>query len=187
MIQSIQASTTTLYNAAQSTAVTGKVTTSNKELNSQNEQEDDENTTVSSQGDMLTISTQGSLAAKTFTGQSASRPSVDGTGEDSYTDSTATALASAASDAGINDMTAVKNANAADAAAVSGSSSASSSSSEESSLAQYSEAQLKEMLNEGEITQAEYNAEIKSREQSETDEDEDENSTAVSDANQTEA
>jgi hypothetical protein len=184
MIQSIQASSTTLYNSTQNTIGAAKVTTDNKQLNAQASQEEDENTKTSSQGDVLTISTQGAYAAKTFTGQSASRPSEDGNGEDSYTDSTAAAIASAASDAGINEATATKNANSADAAAVSGSSS----SSEDSSLSQYSEAELKEMLNNGEITQAEYNAEIKSREQSEAaDEDEDENQTSVSDTDKAEA
>jgi hypothetical protein len=183
MIQSIQANSTTLYNSTRNTIGAAKVTTDNKVLNAQDSQEDDENTKTSSQGDVLTISTQGAYAAKTFTGQSASRPSEDGNGEDSYTDSTAAAIASAASDAGINEATATKNANSADAAAVSGSSS---SSSESSSLSQYSEAELKEMLQDGEITRAEYNAEIKSREQSdEADEDENENTT--SGTNQTEA
>jgi hypothetical protein len=183
MIQSIQASNTTLYNSTQNTIGAAKVTTDNKQLNAQATQEDDENTKTSSQGDVLTISTQGAYAAKTFTGQSASRPSEDGNGEDSYTDSTAAAIASAASDAGINEATATKNANSADAAAVSGSSS---SSSENSSLSQYSEAELKEMLQDGEITRAEYNAEIKSREQSES-ADEDENENATSDTDKTEA
>jgi hypothetical protein len=182
MIQSIQASNTTLYNSTQNTIGAAKVTTDNKQLNAQATQEDDENTKTSSQGDVLTISTQGAYAAKTFTGQSASRPSEDGNGEDSYTDSTAAAIASAASDAGINEATATKNANSADAAAVSGSSS----SSENSSLSQYSEAELKEMLQNGEITRAEYNAEIKSREQSDA-ADEDENENTTSDTDKTEA
>jgi hypothetical protein len=183
MIQSIQANSTTLYNSTRNTIGAAKVTTDNKQLNAQSSQEEDENTKTSSQGDVLTISTQGAYAAKTFTGQSASRPSEDGTGEDSYTDSTAAAIASAASDAGINEATATKNANSADAAAVSGSSS---SSSEDSSLSQYSEAELKEMLQDGEITRAEYNAEIKSREQSDAAE-EDENENTTSDTDKTEA
>jgi hypothetical protein len=184
MIQSIQAGNTAFYNPTSAT-MAGKLTTDKTQAASavaQNQQED-ENTETSIQGDTLTISSAGAQAAKTFTAQSANRPSVDGTSEDTYTDSTAEAIASAASDAGITEYTSVKNENSADSAAVSGSSSSSSSSSD-TSLSEYTEAQLKEMLQDGEITQAEYNAEIQSREEDDEDSDE---TDAVANTNETEA
>ncbi len=180
MIQSIQASNTSLYNPVKNNLVTGKITTDNTEATKK--EQEDENTTTSSQGDTVTISNAAMQASKTFTGESANRPSVNGTSEDSYTDATAAAIASAASDAGINDATAVKNENAANASAVSGSSS----SSDDSSLSQYSEAELKQMLQDGEITRAEYNAEIKSREESEAAEDDDSDK-SVNETDETEA
>jgi hypothetical protein len=177
MIQSIQAGNTALYNPTQSLLASGKVTTT-QEQTAAAAQEEDENTTVSSQGDTLTLSASGVSAAKTFTAQSANRPSVNGTSEDSYTDATASALSSAAAGVGITSATAAKAEASADEAAVSGSTS-SSSSSTDSNLSEYSESELKEMLENGEITQAEYDAEIQSRSQSESSSDDDEEDSAT--------
>jgi hypothetical protein len=176
MIQSIQAGSTSIYNPTKSTLMAGKVTTDAEVTKQEALQNEDENTEVSSQGDTLTISNAGAQAAKTFTAQSANRPSVNGTSEDTYTDATAAALSSAASGIGINDTTIAKSEASADSAAVSGSSSSSSSS--DSNLSEYSEAELKEMLENGEITQAEYEAEIQSRSQSSTSSDEESESEA---------
>jgi hypothetical protein len=179
MIQSIQAGSTALYNTGATAITTGKVTTGKAETAQTATQNEDENTVTSSQGDTVTISAAGLQAAKTFTAESANRPSVAGTSEDTYTDSTAAALSSAASDLGITEYTAEKNANSANAAAVTGSSSSSSSSS--SNLSEYTESELKEMLENGEITRAEYEAEINSRKQTdETTDDESDSDTATS-------
>jgi hypothetical protein len=186
MIQSIQAGNTALYNPAQSAIAAGKVTTDNTKTTSAAANNEDENTTTSSQGDTLTISYAGAQAAA-HTAESANRPSVTGTSEDTYTDAGAATIASAASNIGITEYTSIKNENSANAAAVSGSSSSSSSSSESSSLSSYTESQLKEMLQNGEITQAEYNAEIKSREESDTSSDEESEITAADSTDETEA
>jgi hypothetical protein len=192
MIQSIQAGNTALYTPTRNVTGAGKVTTSEAQTSSAAAQNEDETTTTSSQGDTLTISNAGAQAqqaqktVKTFTAESANRPSVAGTSEDTYTDSKAEAISSAASSAGITEYTAVKNENSANAAAVSGSSSSSSSSSD-SNLSEYTDSELKKMLQNGEITQAEYDAEIKSREESSSDSDDDSETTAVSDTNETEA
>jgi hypothetical protein len=172
MIQSIQAGSTSIYNPTKSTQMAGKVVTDAAVTNQAANQNEDENTEVSSQGDTLTISSAGAQAAKTFTAQSANRPSVNGTSEDTYTDATAAALSTAASVIGIDDTTIAENEASAESNAVSGSSSSSSSSSTDSNLSEYSEAELKEMLENGEITQAEYEAEIQSRSQTDTSSDE---------------
>jgi hypothetical protein len=182
MVQSIQAGNTPIYNPTKSTLMAGKVATGKTEETQVAAQEEDENTTTSSQGDTLTLSNAGIQAAKTFTAQSANRPSVNGTSEDTYTDATAAAISSAASGIGITDETISKNEASADSAAVSGSSS---SSSTDSNLSEYTEAELKEMLEDGEITQAEYDAEIKSRSQN-SDTSDDETDTDVT-TNETEA
>jgi hypothetical protein len=160
--------------------VEGKVTTSTKADNSLTTQDEDENATTSSQGDTLTISAAG-LA---LSAESADRAS-NGLSDEGYTDANANALSSAASAVGITEYTSVKNENAVNSAAVSGSSSSSSSSS--SNLSQYSEAELKEMLDDGEISQAEYNAEIKSREESDTTSDDESDNAVVTNTNETEA
>jgi hypothetical protein len=184
MIQSIQAGSTSIYNPTKSTLMAGKITTDAAEANQAAVQNEDENTEVSSQGDILTISSAGAQAAKTFTAQSANRPSVNGTSEDTYTDATAAALSTAASGVGITDTTIAKSEAAADSAAVSGSSSSSSS---DSNLSEYSEAELKEMLENGEITQAEYEAEIQSRSQSSTSSDEESETDSVVKTGETDA
>jgi maltodextrin utilization protein YvdJ len=185
MIQSISAGSTALYNPVSAAAVTGKLSTGTKDT-APAAQNEDENTSTSSQGDTVTISAAGAQAAKTFTGQSANRASETLASEvDTYTDSTAAALSSVASDAGITEYTAIKNQNSANAAAVTGSSSGSSSSSS-SNLSEYTESELKEMLENGEITRAEYEAEINSRKQSnETSDDQSESDTDVSAASDT--
>jgi hypothetical protein len=173
MIQSIQASNTSLYSSIGTVTATAKVTTGKAETTPAAAQNEDENTVTSSQGDTLTISMAGVKAAKTFTAESANRPSVTGTSEDTYTDATATALSSAASNIGITEYTSVQNENSANAAAVNGSSSSASSSSSSSNLSEYSESELKEMLEDGEITRAEYEAEINSRKQTDATSDDD--------------
>jgi hypothetical protein len=189
MIQSIQAGNTAIYNPTRNVMGAGKVSTGEEQTASAATQNEDETTTTSSQGDTLTISNAGAQAqqtAKTFTAQSANRPSVNGTSEDTYTDSKAEAISSAASSAGITEYTSVKNENSANSAAVSQSSSSSSSSSD-SSLSQYTDSELKKMLQNGEITQAEYDAEIKSREETDTTSEEQTETTAVANASETEA
>jgi hypothetical protein len=169
MVQSIQTGSNAIYNLSQSFLGTGKVSTSETQKSSEaSKNNEDETITTSSQGDTVTISTAGAQqAAKIFSGQSANRPSVDGLSEDTYTDSTAELISSAAADAGITEYTAVKNQNSADAAAIS-SESSSDSSSTDSNLSEYTLSELKEMLENGDITQAEYNAEVQSRQQSST-------------------
>jgi hypothetical protein len=185
MIQSIQAGNTALYNPTQNALVSGKVsTTSTTAKDSLAAQNEDENTTTSSQGDTLTISSAGVKAAQVLSVESADR-AANGLTDNGYTDATASALSSAASGVGITDYTSVKNENSVNSAAVSGSSSSSSSSS--SNLTQYSEAELKEMLENGEITQAEYNAEIESRQESDTTSDEESDNTVIANTNETEA
>ena len=124
---------------------------------------------TSSDGDTLDISAANlNRTAKTFTGQS--KQSTD-TKDQGYTDSAAAAISQAAGSMGIDSNTQVKNDMNAASAAVSGASSASagsSSSSSTSSLSSYSESELKEMLRNGEITQAEYDEEIESREKDST-------------------
>lgn len=118
---------------------------------------------MSKDGDTLQISeTAAALSQKTFVETSDSEDSVST--DEGYTDATAAALASAAGSAGITEQTAVKNQMFSDSTAVSGSSSSSSSSSSSTNnLSQYTSIELKEMLQDGEITQSEYNAEIESR------------------------
>jgi hypothetical protein len=184
MIQSIQAGNTNslFFNSASNVSTIGKVSTEETK-NASTAKDEDESTTVSSQGDTVTISLAGQQAAKTFTGESANRPSTDGISKDEgYTDSRAAALASAAAEAGITEYSAAQNANSLDSAAVSGSSGSASS---DSDLAQYSVAELKEMLQNGEITQAEYDEEIQSREQTGTTDDDE--SSAAAGTSETEA
>jgi hypothetical protein len=184
MIQSIQAGSTAIYNTARTAATAGKITISQGDTVSSAAQNEDENTITSEQGDTLTLSNAGVNAAKTWTAQSANRPSINGTSEDSYTDATAQAISSAAEGVGITETTVAKNEASADSAAVSGSSS---SSSTDSNLSEYTDAELKEMLENGEITQAEYEAEIESRSQSDTSSDEESGTAAATGAGATEA
>lgn len=182
MIQSIQANSTAFYNSTNVSAA-GRLSIDNAKKTADNTQDEDENTTVSANGDTVTISNAGVAAAKTFTGESANRAS-NGLTDEGYTDATASAISSATSEAGINEYTSLKSEMSADSAAVSGSSSSSDSSSS-SSLSSYSEAELKEMLEDGEITRAEYEKEISSRKENDEDS-EDENQT-VANTNETEA
>jgi hypothetical protein len=177
MVQSIQTGASALFNTTASFLGTAKVSVGETQKTSQAAaQEEDATVTTSVQGDTLTISDAGAFAAKTFTAQSAgSAVSTD----EGYTDKTAQIISSAASDAGITEYSAVKNENSADAAAVSGSSSDTST---DSNLSEYSLAELKEMLENGEITQAEYDAEIQSRQASATASDEQEVTASVTGA-----
>ncbi len=127
--------------------------------------------TMSKDGDTVQISAQGTaLAQKTFTGTSASEGEVSK--DEGYTDATAAALSSAAGSDGITEQTAVKNQMSAQSSAVSGSSSGSSST---NNLSQYTDTELKQMLQDGEITQSEYNAELESRSSSTDNSDSEEN------------
>ena len=164
----------------QGMAGNAKLSINNSETETSAQQADTENAyATSDDGDTLTLSASATFRARTFTGQS----QLDSTSSDEgYTDSTAEALKQAASSAGIDSTTQLKNEMNADSAAVSGagsagSSASGSSSSSETSLSNYTESELKEMLQDGEITQAEYNAEIKSREDDTTDSEEEEDET----------
>ena len=125
---------------------------------------------TSKDGDTVTISLK---AQKTFTAQSKSSVISE---DEGYTDSTAAALSSAAAGAGISSTTQVQQQQQATSAAVS---SASSSSSDESDLSSYSVSELKQMLQSGEITQAEYNEEIASRQKNDSEEETDAETTAT--------
>ncbi len=146
-------------------------------------QEDEESnaTAVSADGDTLEISASGTaFQQKTFTATSA-QSGLDTVlaGDEGYTSSTASIVSSAASSAGITEYTSTQAETSADASAVSSSSSSSSDST--SNLSAYTTAQLKQMLENGEITQAEYNEEIASRQSGSTDT-EDEETQAVAGA-----
>lgn len=182
MISSIQASGTNIQNysntvsALSNTKVSG---TKEAETTAVTENEDGI-TATSAQGDVVNISGK---SLKVFSAESANRPSETGTAEDgSYKSAVASAVSSAASDIGITEYTAAKTEAGTQSAAVSSGSSTSST----SSLSGYSEAELKQMLQNGEITQAEYNAEIESRQESE-DEDTETDTDNVSAAGSTEA
>jgi hypothetical protein len=183
MVQSIQAGNTAIYNPTGNFIGSGKVSTSEKQSKAAALQNEDETVTVSSQGDTVTISNAGAQQAKTFKAESTDDVL---SGDNGYTDSTAAALSSAAADIGINEYTAVKNANSSDAAAIS-SGSGTDSSSTDSDLSEYSLSELKEMLESGEITQAEYNAEIQSRQESDTSSDDESGTSSAAATNQTEA
>jgi hypothetical protein len=193
MIQSIQANNTAIYNQANSILGNAKVSTTTEEATKDTEEKnDDETTTTSIQGDTLTISTAGAQkAAKT---QQTSVPdiftqSTELSTDEGYTDATAAAISSAASSIGITEYSAMKNESSVASAAVSsgsGSSSTSSTSSE-SNLSQYSDYELKQMLENDEITQAEYNAEIQSRQKADSSDDEESDNSSVANADATEA
>ncbi|MCD8039372.1 MAG: hypothetical protein LUE96_09865 [Lachnospiraceae bacterium] len=141
------------------------VSTSSVNADSKKEEEESSATAVSADGDTLEISALGTAyEQKTFVGSSGEVTSED----EGYTDSTAAMISEAASGVGINEYTSVQNENSADASTVSSSSYSSST----SSLSSYTTLELKQMLENGEITQAEYNEEIASRQSGETEEEE---------------
>lgn len=143
----------------------------------------DEALATSQDGDTLVISASGTaLAQKTYTGQSAQSGAVSK--DEGYTDATAEALSNAAASAGITEYSAVQNEMSNQSAIVSGSTSGSSST---SNLSNYSEAELKEMLQNGEITRAEYEAEMESRSTSSDDSEDDSNVTDSTQSNATES
>jgi hypothetical protein len=192
MIQSIQASNTAIYAQAKSILGNAKVSTSEETAATQeDEKNDDETTTTSIQGDTLTISNAG--AQQAAKAQQTSVPdiftkSTELSTDEGYTDANAAAISSAASGIGITEYSATKNENSVASAVVSsgsGSSSTSSTSSE-SNLSQYSDYELKQMLENDEITQAEYNAEIKSRQENDSDDEDDSDDSSVANANATE-
>lgn len=172
MIQSINANSTIVGQNTQATAsalsgtrfITPQAADTTKTT-------DDENGTnsVSKDGDSVTISSQSLKVFSQISANSVTN-SETGTAAEGTTTSNASAIASAAASAGITDTTALKSELNASSAAISGGSSASgsSSSTNSSQLSQYSESELKEMLQNGEISTAEYEAEIKSRTQSES-------------------
>jgi hypothetical protein len=122
----------------------------------------------------LTISNAGAQkAAKTYTGESSERASVAGLTEEAWTDSKASAISSAAANVGITEYTELTNENSSSASAVSSDSSSSSST---SSLSEYTDAELKTMLRNGEITQAEYEEEIKRRQEEDSSSDDSDDS-----------
>lgn len=169
-----------LFSTAANQAASAKVTViaDNQKISSAQ----DENLTTSQDGDTLEISASGTaLAQKTYTGQSSDHGAL--LEDEGYTDATANALSSAASSVGITEYSATKSEMNAQADAVSGStSSSSSSSSSTSNLSSYSESQLREMLQDGEITRAEYEAELESRKTSTDDSEVAPDSTALSGA-----
>lgn len=137
---------------------TGSAVEAGKQNSAQNV---NQNETTSKDGDTVEISAAGTVLSSTMSSQSSS--SSDTVSEDEgYTSKMAGAVSSAASAIGITEASAAKSQMSAQAAAVTGSSSDSSSSST-SDLSSYSASQLKQMLENGEITQAEYEAEIQSR------------------------
>ena len=130
-------------------------------------QNTNENVTTSKDGDTVEISAAGTArSAKTYTAMSSSSGTVSK--DEGYTSKMAETVSNATSSVGITETSAAKNEMSAQSAAVSGSSSGSSSSST-GDLSSYSASELKEMLQNGEITQAENDAEMKSRSSSSED------------------
>ncbi len=139
-------------------------------------QNKNESVTTSKDGDTVEISAAGTAhSAKTYTAMSSTSGTVSK--DEGYTSKMAETVSNAASSVGITETSAAKNEMSAQASAVSGNSSSSSSSTGD--LSSYSASELKEMLQNGEITQAEYDAEMKSRSSSSEDSDTEEE-TAVS-------
>ena len=122
---------------------------------------------VSKDGDTVTISSAGTYLQKTY--QASSQSTIDYLAEDTTSglDSTAKAIANAASSAGISAEATAKNQASQAASTVSSSGSDST-----SNLSQYTTTELKEMLQNGEITQQEYDEEIASRQNTQTETDE---------------
>lgn len=171
VIQSIQ--TGTLNVQANSTTLQTNKVAATTTADSQATSKQDDNT--SSDGDTVNLSEEGLFFQKTFAAYSSTSTANGGSGvtEGSSTDASAGMLASAAASAGIDQYTSVKNENSAMAAATSSSSSSTSTSSTSTteSLTQYSDYELKQMLEDGEITQAEYDDAIAAKHESDTEED----------------
>ncbi len=173
MIEGINASSLQFTNTSQikvATNTTADATSDSTTATSTKTTTDsNENVSTSIQGDTVSISQK---ALKTYAAFSSNSVTNGGTGvsEETATDTTAAALASAANGIGITDYTTEKNAQQASATAVSASSgtsassgSSSGTSSSTSTLSSYSESQLEQMLNDGDISQADYNAELARR------------------------
>lgn len=163
--QLFSGTTNRTYNVSVSTAEGTKKVSQDKE----------EGVTTSKDGDTLEISAAATaLAQKNYSAMSASAGTVSK--DEGYTDTTAEIMSNAAASAGITEETAAKNEMSMQASVVSGSTSGTSSGST-SNLSSYSASELKEMLQNGEITQAEYDAEMASRSGSSTTESSDESET----------
>jgi hypothetical protein len=144
---SIQAGTTSIYSGGTG-AASGTLSVNGQSATSQTSQTKQaggqQPTATSEQGDTLSLSAQGTALASSMNTDVASADTAST--ETSEEEALANTLANAAADAGVSE-------------------SSDETSSTDSSLSSYTETQLKEMLRNGEITQAEYNAEIQSREQ----------------------
>lgn len=170
-IQGNQIFPTTANQTAGATARTTLVTDTAKKQPAQ-----EENLATSKDGDTLEISASGTiLAQKTYAGQSSDQGELSD--DEGYSDATASALSNAASSVGITEYSAAKSTMDAQADAVGGSTSGSDSTSE---LSGYSESELREMLQNGEITRAEYEEELASRRTSADHQDESDDSAAIS-------
>ncbi len=178
MAVSLNATNLNLNNLGDYSNSIGK--TSSVKVASQNAtttQATDEKVEQSAQGDTVTISSAGSALSqqqttsqatnqasqKTFTGDIAGKEDGYLKVSETQTDSMAGVLASAAADAGITDTTSTTT-----ATGTTSSSSDSSSSDSSDDLSSYTESQLLTMLNNGEITQSQYNSEIESRKADDT-------------------
>ncbi len=163
MISSVQGNN--LFGTSASVFQNTSVSTTSVAEGTPAQEENEQVTATSADGDTLEISASSTnIVRKTYTGTSSQSAVSE---DEGYTSGVSQAVASASASIGINEYTAEV-----DEASASSASTSSSSSSSTSSLSQYSEAELKEMLRNGEITQAEYNAEISSREDTGSEEDE---------------
>lgn len=168
MIQEINASSLQLASTPQTNVVkstTDSSVTSAQVSSAQSAADSFENVSTSVQGDTVSISHKAMKSYDAFSTNSLSSGDTDTTKE-SQIDATAATLANAAKGVGITSSTSGTNTEQ-DSAIVSSSSSSSSSGSttSSSSLSSYSDSQLQQMLNEGKITQSEYNTELAKRKQ----------------------
>ena len=132
---------------------------------------------ISKDGDTVSISSAGTILQKTY--QASSQSTVDYLSEDTTAglDSTAKAIASAASSIGVSTEATAQSQASSAASTVSSSSSDST-----SDLSQYTTSELRKMLQNGEITQQEYNEEIESRRNTQTESDDEDTSKVASEA-----
>ncbi len=158
----INASSLNLNN---NTKVDGKVTIKGEDEKSIMQQKEDEATAVSKDGDTFTISSKSSKVFQSSSKQSALDSVLSYSSEDS-TDASgmASVVSNAASSIGITETSTEAN---------------ESSSSDSNDLSSYTETELKEMVQDGEISQAEYNAEIKKRSENSSSDDTTQAETAV--------
>ncbi len=153
MISSISGNS--LFGTASSVFQNTSVSAASATEKTSTQEEEEQVTATSVDGDTLEISASSSdIVRKTYTGTSSQSVISE---DEGYTSVVSQIVAGAASSIGINEYTASVDEEAA--------------SSDSSSLSQYTETELKEMLRNGEITQAEYSAEIASREDTGDEED----------------